>query len=146
MVDGSDLVRRYLEEVFSEGNVGAMDRYLAGVEFQKGVAELVTRWRTAFPDFRLEVLQTFVAGDRVITVEAMSGTHDGVFESRLGPIAPTGRHVRWSRICIRRLDGDRFADGFFEEDGVALLEQLGVLGTNLAGPNRGRHSPLSDVR
>lgn len=146
MVDGADLVRRYLQEVFSEGNLDAVDRYLAGAEFQRGVAELVTRWHMAFPDFALEVLQTYVAGDRVVTVEAMSGTHDGIFESRLGPIPPTGRHVRWSRICIRRLEGDRFADGFFEEDGVALLEQLGALGPNLAGPERGRHSPLAPGR
>jgi hypothetical protein len=50
--------------------------------------------------------------------------------------------VRWSRIAIRRLDGDRFVDGSFEEDEVGLLEQLGVLDLS-SGPDRGRHSPLA---
>jgi hypothetical protein len=47
-VDGKDLVRRYLEEVFSEGRLEAMDTHLSGDKFKNGVAELVTRWRTAF--------------------------------------------------------------------------------------------------
>ncbi len=145
MVDGKDLVRRYLDDVFSAGNLDAMDRCLAGREFMDGVEALVRRWRTAFPDFHETVTDVFVDGDRVITVSKLSGTHDGVLESRLGPIAPTGRQVRWSRIAVRRLVGDRFADGFFEEDEVGLLEQLGVFGDVASGPGRGRHSPLSPV-
>ncbi len=35
-VDGKDLVRRYLEDVFSGGNIAAMDRYLRGDAFMKG--------------------------------------------------------------------------------------------------------------
>lgn len=44
-----------------------------------------------------------------------------------------------------RLDSGRFVDGFFKEDEVGLLDQLGVLDLS-SGPARGRHSPLSDVR
>jgi hypothetical protein len=42
----------------------------------------------------------------VVSVETLSGTHEGVYRSRLGPIEPTGRFVRWSRISIRTLDSD----------------------------------------
>jgi predicted ester cyclase len=144
MVDGRALVRDYLREVFSEGRLDRMSEYLAGEKFMTGVMELVTRWRTAFSDFTETVEEVYQDGDRVIAVSALSGTHDGVLQSRIGPIEPTGRSVRWSRIAIRRLDGDRFADGYFEEDEVGLLQQLGVL--DLTGPARGRHAPLSDVR
>jgi predicted ester cyclase len=142
MVDGKALVRDYLREVFSEGRLERMPEYLAGESFMVGVRELVARWRTAFPDFHESVEAAYLDGDRVITVSAMTGTHEGVLRSRLGDIAPTGRSVRWSRIAIRRLDGERFADGFFEEDEIGLLQQLGVLDAE-GGPNRGRHSPLA---
>jgi len=145
MVDGKALVLDYLREVFSEGRLDRLDRYLAGEEFMGGVRELVGRWRTAFPDFTETVEEVYADGDRVITVSALSGTHLGVLRSRLGPIEPTGRQVRWSRIAVRRVVGDHFADGFFEEDEVGLLEQLGVLDTS-RGVGRGRHDPLSDVR
>jgi predicted ester cyclase len=102
----------------------------------------VTRWRTAFSDFNETVEDVYADGDQVITVSVMTGTHDGVFESRLGPIEPTGRSVRWSRIAIRRIEADRFVDGYFEEDDIGLLQQLGALGSG-DGADRGRHSPLA---
>ena len=143
--DGKDLVGRYLEDVFSGGNLADIDRYLRGDSFMQGVAELVTRWRTAFSDFRITIDDVIVEAARVVTVEVMSGTHDGVYESRIGPIMPTGTKVSWSRISIRLLDGDRFVDGFFEEDEVGLLTQLGVLSDTGQAP-RGRHSPMAPGR
>ena len=145
MVDGVALVRDYLREVFSEGRLDRMDAYLAGEAFMGGVRELVERWRSAFPDFTETVGAVYRDGDRVITVSELSGTHTGVYRSRIGDIEPTGRHVRWSRIAVRRLQGDRFADGFFEEDEVGLLQQLGVLDEPEAAPRKGRHSPLMGV-
>jgi predicted ester cyclase len=142
MVDGKKLVREYLDDVFSEGRLDRIPNYLSGEKFVAGVVELVNRWRTAFPDFYETVEEVYVDGDQVITVSVMTGTHDGVFDSRLGPIEPTGRSVRWSRIAIRRLEGDRFVDGYFEEDDIGLLHQLGFFGAGeVAGP--GSHSPLA---
>ena len=144
-VDGKDLVRRYLEDVFSGGNLDSMERYLRGEAFMQRVAELVTRWRTAFSDFRVHVEDVVADGNQVVAVEILSGTHDGVLDSRLGPIPATGKKVEWSRISIRTLDGDRFVDGFFEEDEVGLLMQLGVL-SETGQVSRGQHSPLAPGR
>jgi predicted ester cyclase len=144
MVDGEALVRSYLEDVFSGGNLDAMDRYLRGDPFIQRVAELVTRWRTAFSDFRITVDEVIAEDDRVVSVEILTGTHDGVYESAIGPIAATGRTVSWSRISIRRLDRNRFVDGFFEEDEVGLLKQLGVLSDQ--GVSKGLHSAMAPSR
>jgi predicted ester cyclase len=124
---GDALVKRYLDDVFSHGNISAMDRYLRGEAFMARVAELVTRWRGAFSDFRIEVGEVIADRHWVVSVETLSGTHDGVYYSRIGPIEPTGRRVTWSRISVRTLEGGRFVDGFFEEDELGLLEQLGAL-------------------
>jgi len=126
-VDGKALVRAYLADVFTNGNVAAMDRYLAGDAFKAGVADLVARWRTAFPDFRIVVDRAIAEGDRVVTVEILSGTHLGLYQSTIGPIEPSGQKVTWSRIAIRRLESGRFVEGFFEEDEVGLLRQMGAL-------------------
>ena len=127
VVDGKALVRAYLEDVFTNGNVAAMDRYLAGDAFKASVADLVGTWRRAFSDFRIEVDDALADGDKVVSVEILSGTHDGIYESTIGPIEPTGRTVRWSRIAIRTLQNGRFVKGFFEEDEVGLLRQMGAL-------------------
>jgi predicted ester cyclase len=145
MVDGKALVRDYLREVFSEGRLDRIPTYLRGETFIAGVVELVTRWRTAFPDFHENVEDVYADGDHVVTVSELTGTHRGVLDSPLGPIEPTGRPVHWSRIAIRRLDGDRFVDGSFEEDDIGLLQQLGVLPVPEAAVDRGRHDPLADV-
>ena len=126
-VDGKALVRAYLDDVFTNGNVAAMDQYLDGDTFKAGVADLVSRWRTAFPDFRIVVDRAIAEDDRVVTVEILSGTHLGLYQSTIGPIEPTGREVTWSRIAIRRLRNGRFVEGFFEEDEVGLLRQMGAL-------------------
>ena len=98
VVDGKALVRRYLGDVFSGGNTAAADNYLRGDAFIARVAELVTRWRTAFPDFQIDVEDVIAEGDRIVAVESMSGTHDGVFESR-------------SRAhCSNRTQGDLVTD------------------------------------
>jgi predicted ester cyclase len=143
--DGRELVRRYLDDVFSHGRLDHLDQYLAGEEFMDGVRKLVARWRAAFPDFTETVTAAYQDGDRVITVSELRGTHQGVLESRIGPIQPTGRAVRWSRVAVRRLAGDRFADGFFEEDEIGLLQQLGALDDARSSTIRGRHSPLAEV-
>lgn len=142
MVDGKALVQDYLREVFSEGRIDRIPAYLRGETFIAGVVELVTRWRTAFPDFHENVEEVYADGDKVITVSELTGTHRGVLDSRVGPIEPTGRSVRWSRIAIRRLDGDRFVAGHWEEDDIGLLQQLGVLG-NGETVEPGLPSPLA---
>ena len=138
---GKDLVRRYLEDVFSNGNVAAVDKYLSGDRFVEGVIDLVNRWRTAFSDFQLTVDAAIAEDDRVVTVEVLTGTHDGIYQSRIGPVSPTGRTVKWSRIAIRALRDGRFVEGFGEEDDLGLLQQLGVL----AGPT-GQADPHHRLR
>lgn len=120
-------LRRYIQQVFSDGDLTALNRYLAGDDFMAHVTELVVRWRTAFPDLRIEVEGVIVEGDRVVAEETLTGTHTGVYESPwLGSIAPTGRRFTWSRISIRDLADDRFVDGYWKADELELLEQLGV--------------------
>ena len=126
-----DLVRRYLNDVFSRGDLGVIDQYVSGDTFKGGVVDLVTRWRTAFPDLRIDVQDVIVEGDKVVTEEKMTGTHTGTYRSSSTGVTvdPTGRAVSWTRLAVRTLRDDRFVDGIWEEDEVGLLQQLGLLET-----------------
>ncbi|HUF60245.1 MAG TPA: ester cyclase [Actinomycetota bacterium] len=125
--DPKEFVRRYLQEVFSEGKVDDLGEFIAGEAFTVHVKELLTRWRTAFPDLQIEVRGVLVDGDRVVTEERMTGTHTGPYESPwLGTVPPTGRSFTWDRIAIRDLADGRFLDGYWKGEELELFEQLGV--------------------
>jgi predicted ester cyclase len=133
---GKDHVRRYLEDVFSNGNVAAVDKYLSGDRFIEGVIDLVNRWRTAFSDFQLTVDTAIAEDDRVVTVEVLTGTHDGIYQSRIGPVSPTGRTVKWSRIAIRALRDGRFVEGFWKRTISGSCSSSGFLRIRPARPIR----------
>jgi predicted ester cyclase len=91
--------------------------------------------RRAFPDLRIDVQDVIVEGDKVVTEEKMTGTHTGPYRSSSTglTVGATGREVTWTRLAVRTLRDDRFVDGFWEEDEVSLLQQLGILQTPAAG-------------
>jgi len=122
------LVQRYLAEVFSKGNLEAIDDYV-GTEHEKhGVRNLVTKYRTGFPDFQITVEDLVAEGDKVVTLEKLSGTHRGEYRTRTaGIISPTGRQATWRRIAIRRFVDGKMLYGTHEEDESGLLRQLGVI-------------------
>lgn len=100
------LVRRYLDEVWSQGNTGAVDDILAASyqlrvlqgatghvdRVAQGTQRLkrsVTMYHQAFSDLRIAP-QTIVAeGDRVVVEWIAQATHSGAFRD----IPATGKHL-----------------------------------------------------
>ena len=109
------LVRRYLNDVFSRGDLGVIDQYLSGDTFMGGVVDLVTSWRTALPDLRIDVQDVIVEGNKVVTAKKMTGTHTGTYRSSSTgmTVDPTGRAVTWTRLAVRTLRDEKFVDGFW---------------------------------
>src|SRR5215216_22743 len=82
------LVRRYYEEVWSKGNVAAVDEFMApnyvphsipsglppGPE---GLKQMITTNRTAFPDLTASIDDIFAEGEMVAFRWSVSGTHLG---------------------------------------------------------------------
>jgi predicted ester cyclase len=141
------LVLRHPEEVWSRGNLAAVDELFAP-EFvghhpgqpdwvgPEGVKEIVTRTRTAFPDF-VETVHDIVAdGDRVVTRFTAAGTNLGP----LGGAAPTGRRISMEEMGIFRVVGNRIAEKWGVIDRQGMLDQLGLTLSN--GP---RLDPLYEV-
>jgi len=132
------LVRRVLEEVWSQGNLAAIDELYAAdfVSHQPGDAAgprgarglealktFVREFREAFPDFHDVVDDQVAEGDRVVTRFTSAGTHRGA----LMGIAPTNREVRWSGVAIDRIVDGRIAENWVSWDMLGMLRQLGAV-------------------
>jgi len=133
--DAIEMVRAFWEEGFNGRALDVIDGVIAesyvnhaalpgtppGPEGQKALMERL--WE-AFPDGRFAIEHLALAGDTVICVGTMSGTHRGVL---LG-VPATGRSVQW-RMChlVRVGEDGRAIEHRAIRDDLGLMRQMGVL-------------------
>ena len=127
------IVRRMFEEVWNKGKLDAVDQLFTTdyvnndpvnqTRGQKAFKDVVTKYRNAFPDCRLDIDELISTGDKVIVRWRYSGTHTGQLEG----IKPTGRRVSGSGITINTFSGDRIREAFVNWDALGLMQQLGVV-------------------
>jgi steroid delta-isomerase-like uncharacterized protein len=133
--DNKTIVRSLIDRLFSEGDLGAVDAYLAsdfvmhdpplGVspdrEGMRAAAEMI---RKAFPDWHSE-LHLLVGEDDIVAERfTASGTHQG---EMLGA-PPTGNTVSLKGINIFRLRNGRVVEWWSRLDELGLSRQLGITG------------------
>jgi predicted ester cyclase len=129
------VVRRLIDEGFSQGRLDVCDELIAGeiVEHQDygpghppgaaGVKAVVTSLRRAFSDFTLEIEDLVVAGDTVWTRNVATGTNDGPYMGH----APTGRRFRIQVFDVMRVSGGRVVEHWGVPDRMGVLTQLGAI-------------------
>ena len=129
----ADLYRRWLFEVWGNGDVAAAEELLhpdlvdhnaapgqpSGREGDLWAARQV---RTAFPDLGFTADVVFESGDLVTGRWTMTGTHTGPLEM-LG-LPPTGRPVTMTGQEIFRVADGRFVEVWHLEDIGALMRAL----------------------
>jgi predicted ester cyclase len=76
----------------------------------------------AFADMHLEIHEIIAHGDRVIARFTNSGRQVGPFLNN----PPTGKHAEWLGIGIYTIRDGRITEGWFAEDILGMLLQLGV--------------------
>jgi predicted ester cyclase len=118
------IIRRWLEEGWTNGNLAVADELIdpgfvvhgaGGQAVQSGpdgARQLVSAWRTGFPDGRMIIDDLFAEGDKVAIRMTWIGTHNGEFYGR----APTGRPVSVGSIGIDRLANGKVVEGWGELD------------------------------
>jgi len=129
------LVDRFIQELFSQGDLGAIDRYLApefvdndppvpGVPGSaEGMRQAAKLFRAAFPDWHSTVEQYVAEGDVVVERFTASGTHQG----ELMGASATGQTVTLRGINIFRIEGGRIVERWGRLDDLGLLRQLGLV-------------------
>jgi steroid delta-isomerase-like uncharacterized protein len=128
-----ELLRRYITEVWDEGDPEAVARFAADdylrhrspVTAPLDLAAQIERlkgFRQAFPDITIEVVDVAADGDLIAFRATLRGTHDGEF---LG-IPATGRTVTVGLVDFIRVEDGKFAEQWGGPDMHDLLTQLGA--------------------
>jgi steroid delta-isomerase-like uncharacterized protein len=129
------MVRRYLEEVFADGNLDAIPELFAAdyverdpasaaeIRGHAGVRQDLSVYQTAFSDIQITVEDQIAEGDCVATRATLSGTH----VEELSGIPPTGNRVTVTGIVIHRMTDGRLVEGWWNWDTFGLLAQLGAI-------------------
>ena len=116
------MVRRVVDEVINEGDMGVLDELCA-----PGLAEemkrMIASFRSAFPDWREEIVELVAEGDTVAGRFKCSGTHRGEF---LG-LPPTGKRQEVDEVYFLRVEDGKFVDLWELEDDLNRMRQLGLV-------------------
>jgi steroid delta-isomerase-like uncharacterized protein len=132
VTDSEVLVRRFVDEVWSRGNLDVVDSLVADNYVnhdtsvplgREGVRVGASALHAAFPESRLTIQDVIASGDRVVVRWRREGVHRG----ELFGIPATGRTVAITGIDIYRTAGGQIAEHWHEVDLLGLLRQLGAL-------------------
>lgn len=128
------LVRRWLDEVLTRGNLRRVDELFAPnyvlhdpgapqeVHGHEGLKRYVASYRAAYPDACFAVEDQITERDVVVTRWMMSGTHEGEFMG----VAPTGKLVTVMGMDIVRIVDGEILEYWGEFDVMGMLRQLGI--------------------
>ena len=133
---GEDL-KQLAQRFYDAVNAGDMDTAMSLVaddftdheEFpgisqdREGVRQFFEMMRGAFPDFRVDVQDTLVDGDKVVVRMQMSGTHQGEFMGMPG----SGRQFSIAGIDIVRVADGKATEHWGVTDTMAMMQQLGAM-------------------
>jgi steroid delta-isomerase-like uncharacterized protein len=131
--DNKAISRRNFEEVWNKGQLDLIPEIVAAnlinhdpanpdVQGPEGFRQLVTMYRTAFPDTQFTLEEQIAEGDKVVTRWTTRGTH----QAELMGIAPTNKLVTVTGMTIDRLEGGKIAESWANWDTMGLMQQLGV--------------------
>ena len=130
------IVRRY-QEIYNSNHLDALGEVLAenlvmpkvmagmppGLDGAKRVHETTL---IGMPDWHTRIDDLIAEGDKVAARITMTGTHTGDFWG----FPASGKKVEFTGIYIVRIQDEMIVEHWGEEDGVSLLQQLGILATS----------------
>jgi steroid delta-isomerase-like uncharacterized protein len=126
-------VRDFIDGLFTEGDLGAVDTYLAedfinhdppfGASTDRyGMGTASALLRAAFPDWHSDLHQLVAEDDIVVERFTASGTHRG----ELMGVAPTGRTMKLEGVNIFRVRDGRIVERWGRLDDLGFRQQLGL--------------------
>ena len=128
------LMRRFIDEVWNKGNLDVADEIFHPEATSPsapglppggaGVKVIAGAFRSAFPDYWMEITHLVAEDTRVAARFRQGGTHTG----DLMGIAPTGKKVEWTEIGILRVADGKVVESWYDVDMLGLMGQLGVGG------------------
>jgi steroid delta-isomerase-like uncharacterized protein len=126
------LRRQHVEELFNKGNLTVADKIISAeyvyhsptgeVKGPDGIKQMVTTFRTAFPDGRFTIDEMVAEGDTVVVRYTMTGTFKGEYMG----IAPTGKKANLTSAIFYRFKGGKEVEAISFSDSLTMYRQLGI--------------------
>ena len=128
-----NIVTSFIDALFTKGDLGAVDEYLAGdyvdhdppmgeAADREGMRQAGAMFRAAFPDWHSDIGFYVEEGDLVVENFTASGTHQG----EIFGVPPSGRTVSLAGINIWRVRDGRIVERWGRLDDLGLMRQLGL--------------------
>ena len=126
-MEPKDVVRRYFDEYHTGRNPSIVGEIVVD-ELREPTEQLRLALQTAFPDYAVEIRDQVSEGDKVSTVWTVRGTHEGTWESPIGPIPASGQPVEWTGTTTVRVVDGRMAEVIGSNwDHLAILQQADAI-------------------
>jgi predicted ester cyclase len=113
---------RRLVDAHNTGNMDVFDELFAP-ELAGQVKQEYAAFRSAFPDWREEIVDVVAEEDAVAGRFKCYGTHRGEMRG----IAPTGRRMEVAEVYFLRVQDGKFVEYWGLEDNLTRMRQLGLL-------------------
>jgi steroid delta-isomerase-like uncharacterized protein len=129
-----NIVTSFIDALFTKGDLGAVDEYLAGdyvdhdppMGFparREGMRAAAATFRAAFPDWHSDIGFYVEEGDLVVENFTASGTQQG----EIFGVPPSGRTVSLPGINIWRVRDGLIVERWGRLDDLGLMRQLGLI-------------------
>ena len=130
----TDTVTSFIDALFTKGDLGAVDEYLAedfvdhdppmgGPANREGMRAAGAMFRAAFPDWHSDLGFLIEEGDLVVETFTASGTQQG----EIFGVPASDRTVNLPGINIWRVRDGRIAERWGRLDELGLMRQLGLV-------------------
>jgi len=131
--ENKNIVRRY-QDIYNSNDLDALGEVVAEAVLTprimpgmkpglEGARQVHAISLIGMPDWHTRIDDLIAEDDKVVARITMTGTHTGDFWG----IPATGTKVEFTGIYIVRIVDGKIVEHWGEEDGVSLLQQLGVL-------------------
>ncbi len=128
------LLHHFWEKVFNGRKLEIIDELFASDWMYHGIGgqelngpeelkQFLTIYFNAFPNIHATIEDIIAEGDKVVTRVTVQGTH----KADLMGIAPTGKKIKCSVICISRIQNGKIAEDWEIIDFFGMLQQLGAI-------------------
>ena len=129
----ANLVNQFIQRVINEGDFTAINElvsrdyhYQAGsvtLDGSEQLSQLLSDYRTAFPDLHLEIIEQIEQNNKVVTRGCLNGTQLGPFQD----LPASGRRITIDVIIISTVVDGRIFEEFEILDELAMLQQLALV-------------------
>ena len=116
-----EVVSRLVAEAINEWRIDELGRFFTP-EAALRAREDFESFRSAFPDWRMEIKELIAEGDTVVAHFVCHGTHLGRWRGD----EPTGKRMSVDEIFFFRFDRGRIRDMWALEDTWTRMRQLGL--------------------